>query len=154
MVKSGTCIKGFCSHTGLLVLIPDCCCSSTHSTTTGDVIVIVAVVFPLSLSLSLLLSLFLLGTTWGSLILDLLYFGKTSPERQTSIPIYDRVPFLEISIPSMKSGWTDEQIISAFFSNFKWILSTMMSVANRTADNATEACQSMRALPASLPLPL
>ncbi|XP_036961263.1 cytosolic sulfotransferase 3-like [Acanthopagrus latus] len=44
------------------------------------------------------------GTTWGSLILDLLYFGKTSPERQTSIPIYDRVPFLEISIPSMKSG--------------------------------------------------
>uniref|UniRef100_A0A671VKQ3 Sulfotransferase n=1 Tax=Sparus aurata TaxID=8175 RepID=A0A671VKQ3_SPAAU len=44
------------------------------------------------------------GTTWGSLILDLLYFGKTSPERQTSIPIYDRVPFLEIYIPSVKSG--------------------------------------------------
>ncbi|XP_073326149.1 cytosolic sulfotransferase 3-like [Pagrus major] len=44
------------------------------------------------------------GTTWGSLILDLLYFGKTSPERQTSIPIYERVPFLEITIPSMDSG--------------------------------------------------
>uniref|UniRef100_UPI0037E8557A cytosolic sulfotransferase 3-like n=1 Tax=Semicossyphus pulcher TaxID=241346 RepID=UPI0037E8557A len=44
------------------------------------------------------------GTTWVSYILDLLYFGQTSPERQTSIPIYDRVPFLEINIPSMATG--------------------------------------------------
>ncbi|XP_073326812.1 cytosolic sulfotransferase 1-like [Pagrus major] len=44
------------------------------------------------------------GTTWVSLILDLLYFGKTAPERQTSIPIYERVPFLEITFPSMDSG--------------------------------------------------
>lgn len=44
------------------------------------------------------------GTTWVSYILDLLYFGQTSPERQTSIPIYDRVPFLEIYIKSIVSG--------------------------------------------------
>ena len=50
---------------------------------------------------------FVLGTTWVSVILDLLYFGKTAPERQTSIPIYERVPFLEITFPSMDSGWTD-----------------------------------------------
>uniref|UniRef100_A0A3Q3ERV9 Sulfotransferase n=1 Tax=Labrus bergylta TaxID=56723 RepID=A0A3Q3ERV9_9LABR len=31
------------------------------------------------------------GTTWVSYILDLLYFGQTAPERQTSIPIYERV---------------------------------------------------------------
>lgn len=40
------------------------------------------------------------GTTWVSYILDLLYFGQTSPERQTSIPIHERVPFLEIYIPN------------------------------------------------------
>uniref|UniRef100_A0A8D3AK09 Sulfotransferase n=1 Tax=Scophthalmus maximus TaxID=52904 RepID=A0A8D3AK09_SCOMX len=39
------------------------------------------------------------GTTWVSYILDLLYFGQMCPERQTSIPIQERVPFLEISIP-------------------------------------------------------
>ncbi|XP_040911322.1 cytosolic sulfotransferase 3-like [Toxotes jaculatrix] len=44
------------------------------------------------------------GTTWVSYILDLLYFGKTAPERQTSIPIYQRVPFLEIAIPSIEPG--------------------------------------------------
>ncbi|XP_070695211.1 cytosolic sulfotransferase 3-like [Pempheris klunzingeri] len=44
------------------------------------------------------------GTTWASYILDLLYFGQTAPERQTSIPIYTRVPFLEIAVPSMDSG--------------------------------------------------
>eukprot|EP00066_Takifugu_rubripes_P030080 XP_011619346.1 PREDICTED: LOW QUALITY PROTEIN: cytosolic sulfotransferase 3-like [Takifugu rubripes] len=44
------------------------------------------------------------GTTWVSYILDLLYFGQTSPERQTTIPIYERVPFLEIAFPSMGSG--------------------------------------------------
>lgn len=52
---------------------------------------------------------FLLGTTWVSLILDLLYFGKTAPERQTSIPIEHRVPFLEINIPSMFQGWKDDR---------------------------------------------
>uniref|UniRef100_A0A3P8Z8V5 Sulfotransferase n=1 Tax=Esox lucius TaxID=8010 RepID=A0A3P8Z8V5_ESOLU len=35
------------------------------------------------------------GTTWISYILDLLYFGQSAPERQTSLPIYQRVPFLE-----------------------------------------------------------
>nr|ACQ58293.1 Cytosolic sulfotransferase 3 [Anoplopoma fimbria] len=42
------------------------------------------------------------GTTWVSYILDLLYFGRT--ERQTSIPIFERVPFLEIFVPNMPSG--------------------------------------------------
>ncbi|KAM3872590.1 cytosolic sulfotransferase 3-like [Diretmus argenteus] len=44
------------------------------------------------------------GTTWVSYILDLLYFGRTSPERQTLIPIYERVPFLEISITNKFQG--------------------------------------------------
>ncbi|XP_037540639.1 cytosolic sulfotransferase 3-like [Nematolebias whitei] len=44
------------------------------------------------------------GTTWVSYILDLLYFGQTSPERQTSIPIYERVPFMELFIPGKVSG--------------------------------------------------
>ncbi|XP_044067867.1 cytosolic sulfotransferase 2-like isoform X2 [Siniperca chuatsi] len=44
------------------------------------------------------------GTTWVSYILDLLYFGQTSPERQVSIPLHERVPFLEISIPSLPTG--------------------------------------------------
>ncbi|XP_036434862.1 cytosolic sulfotransferase 3-like [Colossoma macropomum] len=44
------------------------------------------------------------GTTWVSYILDLLYFGNTSSERQTSLPIYLRVPFLEANIPKMPSG--------------------------------------------------
>ncbi|XP_076597650.1 cytosolic sulfotransferase 1-like [Chaetodon auriga] len=44
------------------------------------------------------------GTTWISYILDLLYFGQTSSERQTSTPIYDRVPFLELIFPSVGSG--------------------------------------------------
>ncbi|XP_033943929.1 cytosolic sulfotransferase 3-like isoform X2 [Pseudochaenichthys georgianus] len=42
------------------------------------------------------------GTTWASYILDLLYFGQQ--ERQTSVPIYDRVPFLEIFFPPHVSG--------------------------------------------------
>ncbi|XP_068453355.1 cytosolic sulfotransferase 3-like [Clinocottus analis] len=42
------------------------------------------------------------GTTWVSFILDLLHFGQT--ERQTSVPIFNRVPFLEIIIPSLSSG--------------------------------------------------
>ncbi|XP_034028610.1 cytosolic sulfotransferase 2-like [Thalassophryne amazonica] len=44
------------------------------------------------------------GSTWLSYILDLLYFGQTCPERQTSIPIYLRVPFLDMQIPSFPSG--------------------------------------------------
>ncbi|XP_071780716.1 cytosolic sulfotransferase 3-like [Centroberyx gerrardi] len=44
------------------------------------------------------------GTTWVSYILDLLYFGQTYSERQTSIPIHERVPFLEIDIPTEYTG--------------------------------------------------
>ncbi|KAG8002581.1 Cytosolic sulfotransferase 2 [Nibea albiflora] len=44
------------------------------------------------------------GTTWVSYILDLLYFGQISPERQTSIPIYQRVPFLELNISFEETG--------------------------------------------------
>nr|XP_057907223.1 cytosolic sulfotransferase 3-like [Doryrhamphus excisus]XP_057907224.1 cytosolic sulfotransferase 3-like [Doryrhamphus excisus] len=44
------------------------------------------------------------GTTWVSCILDLLHFGQTSPERHTSMSIYDRVPFLEMAVPSVPKG--------------------------------------------------
>ncbi|NP_001410596.1 sulfotransferase family 1, cytosolic sulfotransferase 9 [Danio rerio] len=44
------------------------------------------------------------GTTWVSNILDLLYFGKEDPKRQTTKPIYKRVPFLESCFPEMQSG--------------------------------------------------
>uniref|UniRef100_A0A667YAY7 Sulfotransferase n=2 Tax=Myripristis murdjan TaxID=586833 RepID=A0A667YAY7_9TELE len=44
------------------------------------------------------------GTTWVSQILDLLYFGQTSPERQSSIPIHMRVPFLDLCRPSQPTG--------------------------------------------------
>ncbi|XP_076597798.1 cytosolic sulfotransferase 3-like [Chaetodon auriga] len=44
------------------------------------------------------------GTTWVSYILDLLHFGQTSPEHQTSIPIYQRVPFLEMTLSSAYIG--------------------------------------------------
>ncbi|XP_026189433.1 cytosolic sulfotransferase 3-like [Mastacembelus armatus] len=44
------------------------------------------------------------GTTWVSYILDLLYFGQTAPERQTSIPIYERVPFLELATAHFDFG--------------------------------------------------
>ncbi|KAL1021527.1 hypothetical protein UPYG_G00014420 [Umbra pygmaea] len=44
------------------------------------------------------------GTTWVSYILDLLYFGQTAPERQTSLPIYERVPFLESNFHVIPSG--------------------------------------------------
>ncbi|XP_066500457.1 cytosolic sulfotransferase 3-like [Hoplias malabaricus] len=44
------------------------------------------------------------GTTWVSYILDLLYFGNTAPECQTSLPIYFRVPFLESAFPGLPSG--------------------------------------------------
>ncbi|XP_061113470.1 cytosolic sulfotransferase 3-like isoform X1 [Conger conger] len=44
------------------------------------------------------------GTTWVSHMLDLLYFGKSSPKRGVSLPIYERVPFLEICIPILPTG--------------------------------------------------
>ncbi|KAF5889096.1 cytosolic sulfotransferase 3-like, partial [Clarias magur] len=44
------------------------------------------------------------GTTWISYILDLLYFGSTEQERQTSIPIYMRVPFLESNFHKIPTG--------------------------------------------------
>uniref|UniRef100_A0A1A8GDA2 Sulfotransferase n=1 Tax=Nothobranchius korthausae TaxID=1143690 RepID=A0A1A8GDA2_9TELE len=44
------------------------------------------------------------GTTWVSYILDLLYFSQTFADRQASIPIYDRVPFLEFEVPGIGSG--------------------------------------------------
>ncbi|MCI4381092.1 hypothetical protein PGIGA_G00247690 [Pangasianodon gigas] len=44
------------------------------------------------------------GTTWVSYMLELLYFGNTEPERQTSMPIYIRVPFLELLFPGIPSG--------------------------------------------------
>ncbi|XP_026876938.2 cytosolic sulfotransferase 3-like isoform X1 [Electrophorus electricus] len=44
------------------------------------------------------------GTTWVSYMLDLLYFGDTAPERQTSLPIYMRVPFLETAFPVIPAG--------------------------------------------------
>ena len=51
------------------------------------------------------ISLFLSsGTTWVSYILDLLYFSQTRPDRQTSTPIYERVPFLENKKPNHPSG--------------------------------------------------
>nr|XP_046253388.1 cytosolic sulfotransferase 3-like isoform X2 [Scatophagus argus] len=48
------------------------------------------------------------GSTWLSYILDLLYFGQTSPERQTSVPIYRRVPVLELAFshPQTEPGST------------------------------------------------
>ncbi|XP_005754420.1 cytosolic sulfotransferase 3-like [Pundamilia nyererei] len=44
------------------------------------------------------------GTTWVSYILDLLYFSDMGPDRQTTIPIHERVPFLEFCVPPIPSG--------------------------------------------------
>uniref|UniRef100_A0A672G3Q1 Sulfotransferase n=1 Tax=Salarias fasciatus TaxID=181472 RepID=A0A672G3Q1_SALFA len=44
------------------------------------------------------------GTTWVSYILDLLYFGHLSPERQKTVPITERVPFLEVTNLTTASG--------------------------------------------------
>uniref|UniRef100_A0A8C4ZZ11 Sulfotransferase n=1 Tax=Gadus morhua TaxID=8049 RepID=A0A8C4ZZ11_GADMO len=44
------------------------------------------------------------GTTWASYILDLLYFSLRQPDRMTSAPIYERVPFLEMQIPNFMTG--------------------------------------------------
>ncbi|CAL1605580.1 unnamed protein product [Knipowitschia caucasica] len=52
------------------------------------------------------------GTTWVSCILDLLYFGQTHPERQTSIPIYLRVPFLEMALYSSEINFVGVDIVN------------------------------------------
>ncbi|XP_061112961.1 cytosolic sulfotransferase 3-like [Conger conger] len=44
------------------------------------------------------------GTTWVSHMLDLLYFWKSSPKRGVSLPIYERVAFLESCIPNLPKG--------------------------------------------------
>uniref|UniRef100_A0A3B4G015 Sulfotransferase n=1 Tax=Pundamilia nyererei TaxID=303518 RepID=A0A3B4G015_9CICH len=44
------------------------------------------------------------GATWVSYILDLLYFAHMGPDCQTSIPLHDRVPFLEICKPPLPLG--------------------------------------------------
>ncbi|XP_066499515.1 cytosolic sulfotransferase 3-like isoform X2 [Hoplias malabaricus] len=44
------------------------------------------------------------GTTWVSFIMDLLYFGNIEPERQTTLPIYMRVPFIEGAFPGLPPG--------------------------------------------------
>uniref|UniRef100_A0A3B4FY58 Sulfotransferase n=1 Tax=Pundamilia nyererei TaxID=303518 RepID=A0A3B4FY58_9CICH len=46
------------------------------------------------------------GATWVSYILDLLYFAHMGPDCQTSIPLHDRVPFLEICKPPLPLGLT------------------------------------------------
>ena len=63
---------------------------------------------------NLFYSVCLLGHTWLSYILDLLYFGQTSPERQTSIPLYTRVPTLEIIVPSLQPGLANNLILTIF----------------------------------------
>ncbi|KAG9336068.1 hypothetical protein JZ751_003334 [Albula glossodonta] len=50
------------------------------------------------------------GTTWVSHMLDLLYFGKSSPERGSTMPISERVPFLEFTAPGQPSGQRDATI--------------------------------------------
>ena len=47
----------------------------------------------------------MLGNTWLCYILDLLYFGQTSPERETTVPLYSRVINLEIAMPPAKPGY-------------------------------------------------
>ncbi|XP_072305785.1 cytosolic sulfotransferase 2-like [Eucyclogobius newberryi] len=44
------------------------------------------------------------GTTWVSFIIDLLYFDQTCPERHLTVPLIQRVPFLDIAVPSQPSG--------------------------------------------------
>lgn len=70
------------------------------------------------------------GTTWVSYILDLLYFGKTCPDRQTSVPLHERVPFLEIDISDGSSrvtgwimwSWPVVSICIACFKDFTWLM--------------------------------
>ncbi|XP_047457500.1 uncharacterized protein LOC125017966 [Mugil cephalus] len=44
------------------------------------------------------------GTTWVSYILDLLYFRQTNPDRQLTVPLNKRVPFLEMYKPPLPPG--------------------------------------------------
>ncbi|XP_063076622.1 cytosolic sulfotransferase 3-like [Engraulis encrasicolus] len=44
------------------------------------------------------------GTTWMSYILDLLYFKQKDKEREKSVAIFDRVPFLEFITPGFPTG--------------------------------------------------
>ncbi|XP_041941911.1 cytosolic sulfotransferase 2-like [Alosa sapidissima] len=44
------------------------------------------------------------GTTWMSYILDLLYFKQKDKEREKSLPLFERVPFLELVIPNYCTG--------------------------------------------------
>ncbi|XP_050927260.1 cytosolic sulfotransferase 3 isoform X1 [Lates calcarifer] len=54
------------------------------------------------------------GTTWVSYILDLLHFSQMSPERQESVPLHDRVPFLEIHMPGITSGVDELNKLTTF----------------------------------------
>ncbi|KAK2851586.1 hypothetical protein Q5P01_007862 [Channa striata] len=54
------------------------------------------------------------GNTWVSYILDLLYYSHMSPERQDSVPLYDRVPFLEIHMARFPSGVEELKKLSTF----------------------------------------
>ncbi|XP_017265267.1 cytosolic sulfotransferase 2-like [Kryptolebias marmoratus] len=44
------------------------------------------------------------GNTWVSYILDLLYCRQTLPEQQDSVPLFQRVPFLELYVPGFLNG--------------------------------------------------
>ncbi|XP_077423036.1 cytosolic sulfotransferase 3-like [Vanacampus margaritifer] len=44
------------------------------------------------------------GTTWACYLLDRIYFGKTHPEKETSLPLFLRVPYLEQSVPGHPKG--------------------------------------------------
>ncbi|XP_076122160.1 cytosolic sulfotransferase 2-like [Alosa pseudoharengus] len=44
------------------------------------------------------------GTTWMSYILDLLYFKQKDKEREKSLPVFERVPFLELAMPNYCTG--------------------------------------------------
>ncbi|XP_053173570.1 cytosolic sulfotransferase 2-like [Scomber japonicus] len=43
------------------------------------------------------------GNTWVSYVLDLLYFSQMSATRQDSVPLHERVPFLELLMPGIPS---------------------------------------------------
>uniref|UniRef100_A0A3Q1FW38 Sulfotransferase n=1 Tax=Acanthochromis polyacanthus TaxID=80966 RepID=A0A3Q1FW38_9TELE len=44
------------------------------------------------------------GNTWTSYILELLHFGQKCQEHQETIPIYSRVPILEVTLPVKQPG--------------------------------------------------
>ncbi|KAJ8370891.1 hypothetical protein SKAU_G00109190 [Synaphobranchus kaupii] len=55
------------------------------------------------------------GTTWVSHMLDLLYFGKSSPKRGDSLPICERVPFLEINNPVFAPARNAKDNVVSYF---------------------------------------